>query len=740
LSNHLFWQADSYAVNGAVESHTLGNGLVCDRVISPVTGRLRAIAAGIRGGTHAQYHTYGYDLLGQIIRRQDLTLGREETFAYDGLNRLTHYKAGPPFIMPDLNGMDSPPLLPFSKTVTQSYDALGNITAKSDFGTYSYGGAAGPHAVASVYDAATGATRDYTYDANGNMLSDADRGMEWTVFDQVEKITRGATWTKFHFGASRERIMQEHSDGAKTIYVGSLYEAVSGPDGFLEEKYHVYSPSGRVATRTVRSDALVETRYYHSDGIGSITAVSDEYGRIEKRFAFDPWGRRDLLLDFHTGEGGKVTRGFTDHEHLDDFGLIHMNGRVFDPVLGRFLSADPYVGDAGSSQAYNRYSYCDNNPLNSTDPSGYFKIDIESIVIVGIAIGVSYCTYGAASTVMYAWAAAALAGATGGFTGAYMSALSAGASDNAALKAGLKAGLIGAAVAAVSSGIGSYFDMKWGIWSNDYANWTGRTLAHAVVGGVSSEMDGGQFRHGFYSSALSNGVMHMGGVKGFMGGNQGGWYVAARTTIAALIGGTAAELSGGKFANGAWTSALQHLFNKEAHIDENKNDTKVDLAFYDNSLESRPITDGSREDFKAAAEARGKTAIPVESSGDIVSYFKNNPGKYLDIGFFGHGNSDGIYINGKLVSKRVIISMISGLQPKGELYLFACNVADAIGMNPPRIDSYSEYLNDGKVIWAHKGIINHVKWTITSPKGKVTIERHMRSDGYENLYMRKYIK
>ncbi|WP_372723245.1 RHS repeat-associated core domain-containing protein, partial [Immundisolibacter sp.] len=65
-------------------------------------------------------------------------------------------------------------------------------------------------------------------------------------------------------------------------------------------------------------------------------------------------------------------RGFTGHEHLDEIGLIHMNGRVYDPTLGRFLSADPYVQFPETTQGLNRYTYVNNNPLSLTDPSGYF--------------------------------------------------------------------------------------------------------------------------------------------------------------------------------------------------------------------------------------------------------------------------------------------------------------------------------------------------------------------------------
>ena len=63
-------------------------------------------------------------------------------------------------------------------------------------------------------------------------------------------------------------------------------------------------------------------------------------------------------------------RGFTSHEHLPWFNLINMNGRLYDPLVGRFLSADNVIQDPTSTQNFNRYSYCLNNPLKYTDVSG----------------------------------------------------------------------------------------------------------------------------------------------------------------------------------------------------------------------------------------------------------------------------------------------------------------------------------------------------------------------------------
>ncbi|MCH6259506.1 hypothetical protein MLD52_23320, partial [Puniceicoccaceae bacterium K14] len=92
------------------------------------------------------------------------------------------------------------------------------------------------------------------------------------------------------------------------------------------------------------------------------------------------------------------TRGFTDHEHLDDFEVIHMNGRVYDFELARFISADPYVQDATDAQAYNRYSYVSNNPLTHIDPSGFISLkDVLKIVVVVVLVAV---TAGAAAAAL----------------------------------------------------------------------------------------------------------------------------------------------------------------------------------------------------------------------------------------------------------------------------------------------------------------------------------------------------
>lgn len=123
--------------------------------------------------------------------------------------------------------------------------------------------------------------------------------------------------------------------------------------------------------------------YTTTDKLGSFDVITNATGTVLQRNSFDAWGRRrnptnwtytglPTTFLFDRGYTGQACPELCRREHLDKFALINMNGRVYDPIVGRFLSADPFVQSPGNSQSYNRYSYCMNNPLAGTDPSGYF--------------------------------------------------------------------------------------------------------------------------------------------------------------------------------------------------------------------------------------------------------------------------------------------------------------------------------------------------------------------------------
>ncbi len=167
-------------------------------------------------------------------------------------------------------------------------------------------------------------------------------------------------------------------------FVGGNYEIETDARG-KQRKLHYISGGSGLCAIYVTDDASEDGKMYYilKDHLGSIYAVTSEEGEIaihngrQQVYSFDPWGRRRNHNDWTFQDVPTAylfDRGFTKHEHLDELGLINMNGRMYEPWLGRFLSPDNYVQMPGYSQNLNRYSYALNNPLIFTDPDGEFAM------------------------------------------------------------------------------------------------------------------------------------------------------------------------------------------------------------------------------------------------------------------------------------------------------------------------------------------------------------------------------
>jgi len=239
----------------------------------------------------------------------------------------------------------------------------------------------------------------YTYDENGNMTYGegkyfdaagnakfAGRHIAYTPFNKPNRIERENTVVTFDYGPEHSRYRKTTSKNdltETTIYVDKLFEKLTTPEGEVVYKNYVFVGDETVAVVT-KDNAGSNTAFLYSDHLGSVEAIADEAGVVQERFAYDPFGNRieaawdvnkDTVADSVGADLTKTefaSRSYTQHEYLDDLGLVHMNGRVYDPDAGRFLSADPFVQFPFSSQGWNRYAYVNNNPLSFMDPSGYF--------------------------------------------------------------------------------------------------------------------------------------------------------------------------------------------------------------------------------------------------------------------------------------------------------------------------------------------------------------------------------
>ena len=159
------------------------------------------------------------------------------------------------------------------------------------------------------------------------------------------------------------------------IYAGDFERLTQ--NGTTTSYQYIYSPDGLVGIYVKPSNGTAEMHYAVTDHLGSLLALYKSNFTQTYAASYDAWGKQTISKN-----AINLRRGFTMHEHWNELDLIDMNGRFYDPVLGRFLSPDPYVQDMTNPQNFNRYSYCLNNPLKYTDPSGEFWH-----IVIGAAIG-----------------------------------------------------------------------------------------------------------------------------------------------------------------------------------------------------------------------------------------------------------------------------------------------------------------------------------------------------------------
>jgi RHS repeat-associated protein len=559
-----YWRAVETDARGQVVKFTLGNGVETIKSYEADTGYLTRIVS-TSGASVIQNLAYSYNNLGNLSQRQDAEQSLSESFAYDNLNRVTEidtvYGAGQ-----GTNG-----------SVTLAYDASGNITSKSDVGAYAYGAPgsscgvayAGPHAVTATSGSRTA---DYCYDLNGNMLSGNGRTISWSSFDMPLEIGQGLNTVSFSYGPDRQRYkrIDTGTTGIGTTHYigGKSYEQISRADGALEKKHYIGGVA--VVSETVSGGAsFSSTRYLSFDHLGSLDAVTDETGAVVERFTFDAFGKRRqsnwlVMSDVTLFSAATTTRGFTGHEMVDPVGLVHMNGRVYDPELGRFISADPVVQDLSNLQSWNRYSYVLNNPLSMTDPTGFFfgkifKAIGNAIKSIGNAIGKLFSSIGSAIKAVLNKVPilrSVIQIGTCTFLGPIACV---GAAGVLALASG------GSLAGALQAMAFTVFDMGTWSFAGDVIVASGLkgvagdlfgSLVHGAVGGGLSAMKGGSFMDGFIPAFASG--MAAPAINSLRAAPM-------RIAASAIVGGTSSVLTGGKFVNGAVTAAFARMFNEEMH-------------------------------------------------------------------------------------------------------------------------------------------------------------------------------
>ncbi|MDN2709880.1 polymorphic toxin-type HINT domain-containing protein [Janthinobacterium sp. SUN118] len=375
-SNALYWTAQEMGADESMLKQAYGNGIITTKEFHDGNGFIRKIYAGTGNGV--QNIAYDFDAIGNLRSRIDYVQGLTESFLYDKLNRVqtSTVNSGAAGLV----------------TQTYSYDDIGNIESLSGIGKYKYDTSPKvlPHAVGTI-QLGNGGIRRFEYDENGNLSKDftknaaginipsAERAIYYTSFDMPSRISMAGKNFDFVYDSSHTRIKEIGPDST-TFYVhpnnfGDLnYEKEIRRDGSMEHRQFI-SIGGEIIAVVKQKSGIKSIEYFHRDQLGSTVAISNEAGVVVERLAYEPFGKRQYANGVKDTtdsiKGVNSDRGFTNHQHLDEVGLIHMNGRVYDPVIARFLSADPTVSDPENMQSFNRYAYAYGNPLAFVDPSGY---------------------------------------------------------------------------------------------------------------------------------------------------------------------------------------------------------------------------------------------------------------------------------------------------------------------------------------------------------------------------------
>ena len=437
--------------------------------------------------------SYSFDpISGNLLSRTDNLRNRTEVFGYDSLNRLT--------------AMDGRQI---------AYSDNGNITGIDSVGEMAYSDSSRPYQLTSL-------------SAEDDVVPSRVQNVTYTCYGRPSIIIEGGRSAAFTYNGDGERVKMNVSDGVTSVLsrycIGKRYEMDVTPAGTVERLYlggDAYS-----APAVYVREGSEEWNFYciGRDYLGNITHIATSDGTLVEENSYDPWGR---LRNPETNEiytiGAEpelmLGRGYTGHEHLSMFGLINMNARLYDPLLGRFLSPDPYVQMPDFTQNFNRYSYCLNNPLVYVDENGEFVF--TTAVIVGICVG------------------AAIGVAAGAYQG-YKIAERKGLEGSAKVWTIIGGGLIGGVAGGASGIAGAY------VGAGMAAAGIGGFYAGAATGAAAGATAG--FINGFGMATLETGnVMYglkQGVVQGVIGAGTG-------ALVGGLIQGTASAVKGNNFWDGS---------------------------------------------------------------------------------------------------------------------------------------------------------------------------------------------
>lgn len=354
------WETSEVNARGQLTKAFLGNGILIDNKYND------------KGYVTDIKHTLGTTntmVLGNVFnvergnldsRTNNLFGNLTENFDYDSQDRLYKY--------PNASGVEE----------TQYYKDDGRIESNG-LGAYSYANSAKKYQNTSIAP---------TPEGKAYYETKSTQTISYNTFKSPVEIVEGAEKVSFVYNDNNDRSVMFY--GGAGLKHTRTYQKHYSADGSMEIKqtdtgaveFVTYiggdgytAPVVYKKTFNSGGTAQEQTLYLHRDYQGSILAITNATGAVLEKRQFDAWGAIVKVQDGANNTLNVLTildRGYTGHEHLQSVGLIHMNGRLYDAKLHRFLQPDNFVQDPSNTQNYNRYGYVLNNPLKYIDPSGEY--------------------------------------------------------------------------------------------------------------------------------------------------------------------------------------------------------------------------------------------------------------------------------------------------------------------------------------------------------------------------------
>ena len=287
----------------------------------------------------ADSHTYTYDAQGQLIREYDPDKKLYLGYQYDAGGNLTEVRSYPAGAEGGTEGTGTV-LKRFAYGSTWK-DQLSSVTMD-------------------------GKTRNFTYDANGSLLSDGKYTYSWTKGSLLEKVTGDGLEAVYTYDASGIRTSKK-VNGITTEYLTAGGSVLSEKKNGVWQHY-LYDGSGQLtAIRYKGADY-----YYIRDGLMSITGLVDANGTAVVNYRYDSWGMLTGITGSMAGTLGKDNPyRFKGYYYDEETGMYYLKSRYYQPEICRFISADNYASTGQGILGHNVYCYCGNNPVNAMDPDGH---------------------------------------------------------------------------------------------------------------------------------------------------------------------------------------------------------------------------------------------------------------------------------------------------------------------------------------------------------------------------------